>query len=220
VNCFDVDETCIFWAEGEKHLPFFSYTTKHIFASLYSSKHCHQSRSICLYSMLWWWWSYKCLYECVWMQWMMWCNVQMNFQTHAHEATPRLCIPLGTSFESLHLLFRWYKFCILLGMSFELLRLLFQRYKFYISLGTTFELLRLIFRRYLALHSLRNDFWAENLRCTPFGTTFCSFVMLCIPLGTTFELLPAFPLFFSLHSMVHAQILHFTSFWGIWLSWS
>jgi hypothetical protein len=26
---------------------------------------------------------------------------------------------------------------------------------------------------------------------------FCSFVMLCIPLGTTFELLPIFPLFFS-----------------------
>jgi hypothetical protein len=24
------------------------------------------------------------------------------------------------------------------------------------------------------------------------GTTFCSFVVLCIPLGTTFELLPAF----------------------------
>jgi hypothetical protein len=38
--------------------------------------------------------------------------------------------------------------------------------------------------------------------------------MLCIPLGTTFELLPAFPLFFSLHSMVNAQILHFTSFLG------
>jgi hypothetical protein len=37
-------------------------------------------------------------------------------------------------------------------------------------------------------------------------------------LGTTFELLPAFFLF--LHSMVHAQILHFTFFWGIWLSWS
>jgi hypothetical protein len=30
--------------------------------------------------------------------------------------------------------------------------------------------------------------------------------MLCIPLGTTFELLPVFS--FSLHSMVHAQILH------------
>jgi hypothetical protein len=28
-----VDETCIFLAEGEKHLPFFSYTTKHKFAS-------------------------------------------------------------------------------------------------------------------------------------------------------------------------------------------
>jgi hypothetical protein len=35
--------------------------------------------------------------------------------------------------------------------------------------------------------------------------------MLCIPLGATFELLPAF---FSLHSMVHAQILHFTFFLG------
>jgi hypothetical protein len=30
--------------------------------------------------------------------------------------------------------------------------------------------------------------------------------MLCIPLGTTFELSPVFS--FSLHSMVHAQILH------------
>jgi hypothetical protein len=30
--------------------------------------------------------------------------------------------------------------------------------------------------------------------------------MLCIPLGTTFELLSVFS--FSLHSMVHAQILH------------
>jgi hypothetical protein len=30
--------------------------------------------------------------------------------------------------------------------------------------------------------------------------------MLCIPLGTTFELLPVFS--FSLHSMAHAQILH------------
>jgi hypothetical protein len=30
--------------------------------------------------------------------------------------------------------------------------------------------------------------------------------MLCIPLGTTLELLPIFS--FSLHSMVHAQILH------------
>ena len=33
MNCFDVDETCTFWAEGEKHLPFFSYTMKHKSAS-------------------------------------------------------------------------------------------------------------------------------------------------------------------------------------------
>jgi hypothetical protein len=70
------------------------------------------------------------------------------------------------------------------------------RCKFCIPLGTSFELLRLIFQRYLALHSLRNDFWAENLRCSPLGTTFCSFIVLCIPLGTTFEILPIF-FFFS-----------------------
>jgi hypothetical protein len=70
----------------------------------------------------------------------------------------KLCIPLGTTFELLHLLFRWYKFCIPLGTTFELLRLIFRRYKFCIPLGTTFELLRLIFRRHLALHSLWNDF--------------------------------------------------------------
>jgi hypothetical protein len=55
-----------------------------------------------------------------------------------------------------------------------------------IPLGTTFEQ-----KTYAAL---------------PWERLFCSFVMLCIHLGTTFELLPVFP--FSLHSMVHAQILH------------
>ena len=110
---------------------------------------------------------------------MIWCKMMRMLKTHthphAHTRTHKLCIPLGTTFELLHLLFWWYKFCILLGTSFELLRLLFWRYKFCIPLGTTFELLRLIFRRYLALHSLWNDFWAENLRCAPLGTTFCSF---------------------------------------------
>jgi hypothetical protein len=62
----------------------------------------------------------------------------------------RLSILLGTSFE--------YKLCIPLGTTFELLHLLFRWYKFCIPLGTTFELLRLIFRQYLALHSLWNDF--------------------------------------------------------------
>jgi hypothetical protein len=88
-------------------------------------------------------------------------------------------------FSTAPLIFRC-KLCIPLGTSFELLRLLFRRYKFCIPLGTPFELLLLIFRQYLALHSLRN--------CAPLGTTFCSFVALCIPLGTTFELLPVFSL--------------------------
>ena len=61
------------------------------------------------------------------------------------------------------------KLCIPLGTSFELLRLLFRRYSRWLFA------LRLIFRRYLALHSLWNDFWAENLHCAPLGTTFCSF---------------------------------------------
>jgi hypothetical protein len=60
----------------------------------------------------------------------------------------------------------------------------------------------------LALHSLRNEFWAENLRCAPLGTTFfaassCS----TSPWGR----LLIFSLFFFLHSMVQAQILHITS---------
>jgi hypothetical protein len=42
-------------------------------------------------------------------------------------------------------------------------------------------------------------------------------IWLYIPLGTTFELLPVFS--FSLHSMVHAQILHLHIL-GIMLSWS
>jgi hypothetical protein len=115
---------------------------------------------------------------------MMWCyakwcdDMMQNDEDakdtypHANTGTHKLCIPLWTTFELLRLLFRWYKFCIPLGTSFELLRLLFRWYKFCIPLGTTFELLRLIFRWYLALHSLWNDFWAENLRCTPLGTTF------------------------------------------------
>jgi hypothetical protein len=115
---------------------------------------------------------------------MWWYDAKMMLmpKTHTHTGTHKLCIPLGTSFEpSSPFIFRYSpfifrcKFCIPLGTYFELLRLLFRRYKFCIPLGTSFELLRLIFRRYLALHSLWNDFWAENLRCAPLGTSFCSF---------------------------------------------
>jgi hypothetical protein len=57
---------------------------------------------------------------------------------HTHTRIHKLCIPLGTTFKLICLLFWQYKFCI--------------------PLGTSFELLRLIFRWYLALHSLWNDF--------------------------------------------------------------
>jgi hypothetical protein len=88
-----------------------------------------------------------------------------NTHPHAHTETHKLYIPLGTTLEPYSpfifrcspFIFRC-KFCIPLGTSFELLRLLFQRYKFCIPLGTTLELLRLIFRWYLALHFFRNDF--------------------------------------------------------------
>jgi hypothetical protein len=116
---------------------------------------------VMLCEMMWW-------YDAKW--WGCW----RHTPTRPHWNTQALH-PLGMSFELLHLLFRWYKFCIPLGISFELLHLLFRRYKFCIPLGMTFELLRLIFRPYLALHSLWNDFWAENLRCAPLGATFCSF---------------------------------------------
>jgi hypothetical protein len=213
--CLDVDETCIFWAEGKKHLPFFSYTTKHKSSSFCSRRSLviRAKATVCT-SMVWWWWSYKCLNECIWMQWMMWCIVQMNIHTHTYEATSRLCIPLGTTeisfavyFSASPLIFRC-KFCIPLGTSFELLRLLFQWYKFCIPLGTYFELLRLTFRRYLALHFLRNDFWVENLLCAPLGMTFCRFVALCIPLGTTFELLPVFFFFCTRWCVLKCYILH------------
>jgi hypothetical protein len=76
-------------------------------------------------------------------------------------------------FSASPLIFRC-KFCIPLGTSFELLRLLFRRY-----FSHWLFVLRLIFQRYLALHSLWNDFWAENLHCAPLGTTFCSFGETC-----------------------------------------
>ena len=155
---------------------------------------------------------------------MMWCyaiwyddmmeRMMLMSKTHTHAETQSLR-PLrnhqnlfAVYFSASPLIFRC-KFCIPLGTSFELLRLLFRRYSRWLFA------LRLIFRRYLALHSLRNDFWAENLRCAPLGTAFCSFVVLCIPLGTTFVLHPVFFLFY-LHSMVHAQFLHL-HFWGILL---
>ena len=157
--------------------------------------------------MIWWWWSYECLNVCIWMQLKLLkkCHIQT---LHSLRNDWNL---FAVYFSASPLIFRC-NFCIPLGTYFELLRLLFQRYKFGIPLGTSFELLRLIFRRYLALHSLRNDFWAEYLRCAPLGMTFCSFVVLCIPLGATFELLPGFFFFCTRWCPLRCYILH--SFWG------
>jgi hypothetical protein len=59
-----------------------------------------------------------------------------------HEYTPRLCIPLRTTLESLHLLLRWY-------FSSSSLRNDFGA-KLYIPLGTTLELLHLLLRWHLS----------------------------------------------------------------------
>jgi hypothetical protein len=92
----------------------------------------------------------------------------------------------------------WCKFCIPLGTSFVLLRPLFRRY-----FSRWLFTLHLIFRRYLALHSLWNDFWAENLHCAPLGTAFCSFDKLTLcSLGTTFCNFVKLALqFLALHSL-------------------
>jgi hypothetical protein len=108
---------------------------------------------------------------------MMLCYAKWYFvpKTHTHIPILEYTISLPFIFR-LHRLFFGVsvltfrcKFCIPLGTSFELLRLLFRRYSRWLFV------LRLIFRWYLALHSLWNDFWAENLHCAPLGTTFCSF---------------------------------------------
>ena len=102
---------------------------------------------------------------------MWWCYVMQNdvcaedTHSHPHSGIHNL---LAVYFSASPLIFRC-KFCIPLGTSFELLCLLFRRYSRWLFT------LRLIFRRYLALHSLWNDFWAENLHCAPLGTTFDTF---------------------------------------------
>jgi hypothetical protein len=120
--------------------------------------------------------SLSCAIDAIWCMMLCyakWCNdvmlCEMMFmpKTHTHTPIVEYTISLSLIFR-LHRLFFGVsaltfrcKFCIPLGTSFELLRLLFQRYSRWLFM------LRLIFRRYLALHSLWNDFWAENLHCAP-----------------------------------------------------
>jgi hypothetical protein len=105
----------------------------------------------------------------------MLCKIMFMPKTHTRTPIVEYTISLLPIFRLHHLFFGLSaltfrcKFCIPLGTSFELLRLLFRQY------SRCLFALRLIFRRYLALHSLWNDFWAENLHCAPLGTTFCNF---------------------------------------------
>jgi hypothetical protein len=125
------------------------------------------------------------MYDVMLCKMMWWCYAMRKWyfvpKTHTHIPILEYTISLPFIFW-LHRLFFGVsaltfrcKFCIPLGTFFELLCLLFWRYLRWLFV------LRLIFRRYLALHSLWNDFWAENLHCAPLGMTFCSFskLMLC-----------------------------------------
>ena len=132
-KCFDVDEISFFEPKAKKHLPFFSYATKHRkqhFPSFRSSPFCTRSSFFPFFFLFlpkqpfmpWRWLSYICLDECLWMQ-MLWCNVMCKWMAkHVSEATfiaiiflktitPQLCIPLGTTLELLRLYFwrnqRW-----------------------------------------------------------------------------------------------------------------
>jgi hypothetical protein len=133
-------------------------------------------------SLMW----YDVWCDVMWYDAMIWCKEWCEYRRHTHAKTQSLR-PLrddqnlfAAYFSASPLIFRC-KFCIPLGTSFELLRLLFRRYSRWLFS------LRLIFRRYLALHSLWNDFWAENLQYAPLGTAFCSFGKLMLrSLGMTF----------------------------------
>jgi hypothetical protein len=110
-----------------------------------------------------------------WCDDVMLCKMIFVPNTHTHIPIVEYTISLPFIFWLHHLFFGVSaltfrcKFYIPLGTSFELLRLLFRWYSRWLFA------LRLIFQRYLALHSLWNDFWAESLHCAPLGTTFCSF---------------------------------------------
>jgi hypothetical protein len=167
MKCFDMDKTCIFWAEGEKHLPFFLYTMKHksAFEDVSFQSNClylHDMMMMILCMSKWMFMNamYDVMYranECP--------NTHIRSHTHNLHSLRNDWSLFAVYFSAAPLIFRC-KLCIPLGTSFELLHLLFWRYSRWLFA------LCLIFRQYLALHSLRNDFWAENLRCAPLGTTF------------------------------------------------
>ena len=96
----------LFEPKAKKHIPFFSYTTKHKkqhFPFFRSSSFCTRRSTKDSFFflpkqplMLWWWLSYICLYECLWMQ-MLWCNVMCKWMSkHIYEAIVTTVISLET----------------------------------------------------------------------------------------------------------------------------
>jgi hypothetical protein len=156
-----------FWAEGEKHLPFFSYTTKHksAFEAVSFRSNCfYQYDMMMMILCMSKWMFMNAMYDVMYRA-NECSNTHIRSHTHNLHSLRNDWSLFAVYFSAAPLIFRC-KFCIPLGTSFELLRLLFWRY-----LRWLFALC-LIFQRYLALHSLRNDFWAESLRCAPLGMAF------------------------------------------------
>jgi hypothetical protein len=128
------------------------------------------------------------------------CEMMFMPKTHTHTPIVEYTISLALIFR-LHRLFFGVsaltfrcKFCIPLGTSFELLRLLFQRYlrwlfalrlifrrnqRLFYDVSSAFPLERLLSRK-LTLRSLRNDFLLLRQTYAAFlRTTFCCFGKTC-----------------------------------------
>jgi hypothetical protein len=140
MKCFDVDETCIFWAEGKKHLPFFSYTTNiNLLPKLYSYS---RSNCLCLYDMMM---MILCMSRWMFMNAMydvMWCANECpntHIRSHNHNLHPlRNDWSLFAVYFSAALLIFRCKFCIPLGtflnffaFYFGGIRVDFSRFAFY-----------------------------------------------------------------------------------------
>jgi hypothetical protein len=148
----------------------------------------------------------------------MLCKMIFMSKTHTHTPIVEYTISLPLIFW-LHRLFFGVsaltfrcKFCIPLGTSFKLLHLLFWRYSHWLFA------LRLIFRRYLALHSLWNDFWAKNLHCAPLGTTFCIFGKLTLrSLERLFVASVILVMWFLALCSLRNDFCASTNFWTSWV---
>jgi hypothetical protein len=128
-----------FSAEGEKHLPFFSYTVKHKTTSFSfcRSFNFRDEGTDCVMMMM-----ILRMSKWMFMNANVWCNVPCKWMSkHTHTKPQPQFIPLGTTKVFLPFIFQLHR--LFFGVS-----ALTFRCKFCIPLGTSFELLRLLFRRY------------------------------------------------------------------------